>query len=233
MLDLWAAVTRTDFVAAVFLTKEQAIDVAERNALCFESLPAGTRVLLQRLVAKPEYNGERARVLSFNERTRRYIVALDDGKELSLKSECVAWVGKGDDPVHHSDDSDDDHPTYAPIAAADMSSKGHPLPHGAGVNFVKRVEWPAGPVDISPGAILFVRIEIDEATGPKSFLTSFFGEYDSMIMSTHVLGFASKEAAVAHKPAPGRQIAGWAWCGFPPERGFFGLAVGEEPSWLP
>jgi hypothetical protein len=56
-------------------------------------LPAGTRVLVQRLVAKPEHNGKRARVLSFDARTGRYAVALDDGKELSLKAECVAKAG--------------------------------------------------------------------------------------------------------------------------------------------
>ena len=56
-------------------------------------LPAGTRVLVQRLVAKPEHNGKRARVVSFDARTGRYAVALDDGKELSLKAECVAKAG--------------------------------------------------------------------------------------------------------------------------------------------
>jgi hypothetical protein len=56
-------------------------------------LPAGTRVLVQRLVAKPEHNGKRARVLSFDARTGRYAVALEDGKELSLKAECVAKAG--------------------------------------------------------------------------------------------------------------------------------------------
>jgi hypothetical protein len=56
-------------------------------------LPAGTRVLVQRLVAKPEHNGKRARVLSFDARTGRYALALDDGKELSLKAECVARAG--------------------------------------------------------------------------------------------------------------------------------------------
>jgi hypothetical protein len=50
-------------------------------------------VLVQRLVAKPEHNGKRARVLSFDARTGRYAVALDDGKELSLKAECVAQAG--------------------------------------------------------------------------------------------------------------------------------------------
>ena len=56
-------------------------------------LAAGTRVLVQRLVAKPEHNGKRARVVSFDARTGRYVVALEDGKELSLKAECVARVG--------------------------------------------------------------------------------------------------------------------------------------------
>ncbi len=56
-------------------------------------LPAGTRVLVQRLVVKPEHNGKRARVLSFHARTGRYAVAPDDGKELSLQAECVAQAG--------------------------------------------------------------------------------------------------------------------------------------------
>jgi tetratricopeptide (TPR) repeat protein len=56
-------------------------------------LPAGTRVLVQRLVAKPEHNGKRARVLSFDARTGRYAVSLVDGEELSLKAECVARAG--------------------------------------------------------------------------------------------------------------------------------------------
>jgi hypothetical protein len=56
-------------------------------------LPTGTRVLVQRLVAKPEHNGKLARVLSFDALTGRYGVALDDGKELSLKAECVARAG--------------------------------------------------------------------------------------------------------------------------------------------
>jgi hypothetical protein len=48
---------------------------------------------VQRLVAKPEHNGKRARVLLFDTRTGRYAVALDDGKELSLQAECVARAG--------------------------------------------------------------------------------------------------------------------------------------------
>ena len=39
------------------------------------------------------HNGKRARLLSFDARTSRYAVALDDGKELSLKAECVARAG--------------------------------------------------------------------------------------------------------------------------------------------
>ncbi len=56
-------------------------------------LLAGTRVLVQRLIAKPEHNGKRAHVLSFDARTGRYAVVLEDGKELSLKAECVARAG--------------------------------------------------------------------------------------------------------------------------------------------
>ena len=56
-------------------------------------LLAGARVLVQRLVTKPEHNGKRARVVSFDKRGGRYTVALDDGKELSLKPECVARAG--------------------------------------------------------------------------------------------------------------------------------------------
>ena len=56
-------------------------------------MPAGTRVLVQQLVAKPEHNGKRARVLSFDARAGRYTVELDDGKELSLKAQCVARAG--------------------------------------------------------------------------------------------------------------------------------------------
>jgi hypothetical protein len=57
-------------------------------------LPDGTRVLVHRLVAKPEHNGKCARVVSFDARTGRYAIALDDGKELSLKAECVAAVAR-------------------------------------------------------------------------------------------------------------------------------------------
>ena len=53
-------------------------------------LPAGSLVLVQRLVDKPEHNGKHVRILSFDERTGHYAVALDDGKKLSLKAECVA-----------------------------------------------------------------------------------------------------------------------------------------------
>ena len=50
-------------------------------------------MVLQRLVAKPEHNGKRARVVSFDGHTGRYAVALDDGRELSLKAECVGRAG--------------------------------------------------------------------------------------------------------------------------------------------
>jgi hypothetical protein len=64
---------------------------AARSAV--QPLPAGTRVVVQRLVAKPEHNGKRARVVSFDARSGRYCVALDDGRELPLKAECVARAG--------------------------------------------------------------------------------------------------------------------------------------------
>ena len=53
-------------------------------------LPAGMRVLVQQLIAKPEHNGKLARVLSLDAHTDRYVVALEGGKELLLKAECVA-----------------------------------------------------------------------------------------------------------------------------------------------
>jgi hypothetical protein len=56
-------------------------------------LPAGTRVLLQRLVAQSEHNGKRARVVSFNASSGRYAVHLDDARGLSLKPECVTRAG--------------------------------------------------------------------------------------------------------------------------------------------
>jgi hypothetical protein len=66
---------------------------ASAGAGAARPLPDGTRVLVQRLVAKPEHNGKHARVLSSDVRTGRYAVVLDDGKELSLKAECVAKAG--------------------------------------------------------------------------------------------------------------------------------------------
>ncbi len=42
---------------------------------------------------KPEYIGNRARVLLFGARTGCYVVALDRGKDLSLKSQCLAQAG--------------------------------------------------------------------------------------------------------------------------------------------
>jgi tetratricopeptide (TPR) repeat protein len=56
-------------------------------------LPAGTRVLVQHLVAKPEYNGKVASVLSYDRRSEKYTVVLDNGKELLLKAEHVARAG--------------------------------------------------------------------------------------------------------------------------------------------
>lgn len=51
-------------------------------------------MLLQGLVSKREYNRKSARVMSFDDLVGRYMVALDDGKELSLiKAECVTREG--------------------------------------------------------------------------------------------------------------------------------------------
>jgi hypothetical protein len=80
---LWAAIRATPPTTAA----------APAAAVTAHPLPAGTRVLVQRLVSKPEHNGKRARVVSFDTRTGRYAVSLDDGKELSLKAECVARAG--------------------------------------------------------------------------------------------------------------------------------------------
>jgi len=52
-------------------------------------LPAGTRVLVQGLVSKPEHNGKHGNVRFFTSRTGRYTVAFNDGLELALKPECV------------------------------------------------------------------------------------------------------------------------------------------------
>ena len=72
---------------------QPAAEVGDAASGAANQLPAGTRVLVQRLVAKPEHNGKRARVVSFDARSGRYCVALDDGRELSLKAECVARAG--------------------------------------------------------------------------------------------------------------------------------------------
>lgn len=54
------------------------------------TLRFGTRVRVKGLVAKPDHNGKRARVVSFDGSRCRYCVVLDDGGEmLSLKAACV------------------------------------------------------------------------------------------------------------------------------------------------
>ncbi len=51
-------------------------------------------MVLQGLVSKREYNRKSARVMSFDDLVARYMVALDDGKELSLiEAECVTREG--------------------------------------------------------------------------------------------------------------------------------------------
>ncbi len=82
-----------EIVRAHIRAKPPTEPAAPVGTVAARPLPAGTRVLVQRLVAKPEHNGKRARVLSFDARTGRYAVGLDDGKELSLKAECVARAG--------------------------------------------------------------------------------------------------------------------------------------------
>jgi hypothetical protein len=54
-----------------------------------QPLPNGTRVFIKRLDAKPQHNGKHARVLSFDESSGRYAVALDDGRELLLTAACI------------------------------------------------------------------------------------------------------------------------------------------------
>ena len=88
-----AAASRLENVRASIRATPPTNAAAPAAAGATRPLPAGTRVLVQRLVAKPEHNGKRARVLSFEARTGRYAVSLDDGKELSLKGECVARAG--------------------------------------------------------------------------------------------------------------------------------------------
>ena len=63
-------------------------------------LPAGTRVLMQQLVAQPERNGKHARVSSFDAQNGQYVVEPvsddedDDGWwELSLPAQCVTSTG--------------------------------------------------------------------------------------------------------------------------------------------
>ncbi len=57
---------------------------------------------MQRLVAKPEHNGKRARVLSFDARTGRYAVSLEDGKDRGsavaqgrVRGTCSGWLRGG------------------------------------------------------------------------------------------------------------------------------------------
>jgi hypothetical protein len=59
---------------------------AARNAAA-PPLPAGTGVLVQRLVAKPGHSSKRARVASFDAYSAHYCMVL------SLKAECLAPSG--------------------------------------------------------------------------------------------------------------------------------------------
>jgi tetratricopeptide (TPR) repeat protein len=93
--DMLRTTTNLEYVRERIRAKPPTNAAAPAITGTVRPLPVCTRVLVQRLVAKPEYNGKRARVLSFDTRTGRYGVALDDGKELSLKPECLARAGCG------------------------------------------------------------------------------------------------------------------------------------------
>ena len=60
-------------------------DEAER----LTHLPVGTRVRVNGLISRSEWNGRGGTVLNFDAAKARYGVRLDDGKEASLKTECI------------------------------------------------------------------------------------------------------------------------------------------------
>ena len=74
--------------------RPQAADQKIQRSRTARPLSVSTCVLVQWLVAKPEHNGTRERMLSLmRTASGRYAVALDVGKELSLKAEWVARAG--------------------------------------------------------------------------------------------------------------------------------------------
>ena len=62
-----------------------------------QPLPAGPgtciTVVMQRLVAKPEYNGKARAAARRAHRRRAHVASLHDGKELLLKTKCVGRAG--------------------------------------------------------------------------------------------------------------------------------------------
>ena len=66
--------------------------LAERCGRCPPALAAGTAAR-RRVVTKPEHNRKRARRAVFRHTAAGCYVVPDDGKELSLKPECVARAG--------------------------------------------------------------------------------------------------------------------------------------------
>jgi hypothetical protein len=60
------------------------------------AFPIGGLVRITGLVSKPEYNGKLATVAEFSATTGRIRVSLEDGKELSLKPECLVEPGAGE-----------------------------------------------------------------------------------------------------------------------------------------
>ena len=53
------------------------------------SMPVGTRVRVHGLISRPEWNGREGTVLHFDAAKARYGMRLNDGKEVSLKAECI------------------------------------------------------------------------------------------------------------------------------------------------
>ena len=58
-------------------------------------IPAGSRVQLKNLVSKPEYNGRRGKILTFDSASHRYKVRLEEGSvELLLRRPCLEVVAE-------------------------------------------------------------------------------------------------------------------------------------------
>ena len=66
-----------------------------------EHLPAGTRIRVHGLAAKPEYNGQKGFVLSWDDAKGRVGIKLTSGSKISLKPANVEVVKSSD--VSHED----------------------------------------------------------------------------------------------------------------------------------